>query len=83
MYMIPICFASVVRRIRARAEPLTWRRTGPGRVTTGLGTTVVMTSSTELMNHCRTRTDATPLRASAQHPGGTDAIETTLDLAEV
>jgi hypothetical protein len=23
MYMIPICFASVVRRIRARAEPLT------------------------------------------------------------
>ena len=28
MYMIPICFASVVRRIRAIAEPLTCRRTG-------------------------------------------------------
>jgi hypothetical protein len=25
------------------------------------------------MNHCETMTDATPLRASAQHPGGTDA----------
>ncbi|GAB3072596.1 hypothetical protein GCM10027186_29480 [Micromonospora schwarzwaldensis] len=41
MYMIPICFASVVRSSRARADPLTGSRTGQGRVTTGLGATVV------------------------------------------
>ena len=41
MYMIPICFASVVRSIRANAEPLTCSRTGQGRVTIGLGATVV------------------------------------------
>ncbi|GLY21767.1 hypothetical protein Misp04_14990 [Micromonospora sp. NBRC 101691] len=41
MYMIPICFASVVRSIRAMAEPFTGSRTGQGRVTTGLGATVV------------------------------------------
>jgi hypothetical protein len=69
MYMIPICFASVVRRMRARAEPLTCGRTGHGRLTTGLGTTVVMTSSAELGNHCGTMTDATPLDAFTQHPG--------------
>ncbi|GAA0403086.1 hypothetical protein GCM10009541_52760 [Micromonospora gifhornensis] len=39
--MIPICFASVVRSIRAMADPLTGSRTGQGRVTTGLGATVV------------------------------------------
>ncbi len=41
MYMIPICFASVVRSSRAMADPLTGSRTGQGRVTTGLGATVV------------------------------------------
>ena len=45
MYMIPICFASVVRSIRAIAEPLTWRRTGQGRVTIGFGATVVTMAS--------------------------------------
>jgi hypothetical protein len=28
IYMIPICFASVVRSVRVMAEPRTWRRTG-------------------------------------------------------
>ena len=41
MYMIPICFASVVRSSRAMAEPLTGWRTGHGRVTIGFGATVV------------------------------------------
>ncbi|GAA4682299.1 hypothetical protein GCM10023263_17350 [Phytohabitans rumicis] len=41
IYMIPICFASVVRRMRAIAEPLTGSRTGHGRVTIGFGATVV------------------------------------------
>ena len=45
MYMIPICFASVVRRSRANAEPLTGGRTGHGRVTIGLGATVVTEAS--------------------------------------
>ena len=40
-YMIPICFASVVRSSRAIAEPLTGWRTGQGRVTIGFGATVV------------------------------------------
>ena len=44
MYMIPICFASVVRSSRASAEPRTWRRTGHGRVTIGRGVTAVMPS---------------------------------------
>jgi len=41
MYMIPICFASVVRSSRENAEPLTCWRTGQGRVTIGFGSTVV------------------------------------------
>jgi hypothetical protein len=45
MYMIPICFASVVRRIRAKADPLTVGRTGHGRVTIGFGATVVTRAS--------------------------------------
>jgi hypothetical protein len=40
MYMIPICFASVVRMMRPRADPLIGRRTGQGRVTIGSGTTL-------------------------------------------
>ena len=40
-YMMPICFASVVRSSRAKAEPLTGWRTGQGRVTIGFGATVV------------------------------------------
>ncbi|GAA1893040.1 hypothetical protein GCM10009687_72960 [Asanoa iriomotensis] len=43
MYMIPICFASVVRSMRANAEPFTGCRTGQGRVTIGFGATVVTT----------------------------------------
>ena len=45
MYMMPICFASVVRSIRAKADPLTGRRTGHGRVTIGFGATVVTRAS--------------------------------------
>jgi len=41
MYMIPICFASVVRSNRAKADPLVCWRTGHGRVTIGFGATVV------------------------------------------
>jgi hypothetical protein len=41
IYMIPICFASVVRRRRASAEPLVGCRTGHGRVTIGFGATVL------------------------------------------
>src|SRR5258705_13822764 len=39
-YMSPICFASVVRRMRANAEPRGAWRTGQGRVTIGVGATV-------------------------------------------
>src|SRR4051812_18292340 len=45
MYMIPICFASVVRRTCASADPRTCRRTGHGRACTGRGVTVVMATS--------------------------------------
>jgi hypothetical protein len=45
MYMIPICFASVVRMMRANAEPRVASRTGHGRVTIGFGATVVTQAS--------------------------------------
>jgi hypothetical protein len=41
MYMIPICFASVVRSRRASAEPLVGCLTGHGRVTIGFGVAVL------------------------------------------
>ena len=44
-YMMPMSLASVVRSTRPIAEPLTARRTGHGRVTIGLGATVVTTAS--------------------------------------
>ncbi|BCJ36880.1 hypothetical protein Athai_43830 [Actinocatenispora thailandica] len=37
MYMIPICFASVVRIVRASHEPRGVSCTGHGRVTIGFG----------------------------------------------
>src|SRR2546430_12995023 len=40
-YIRPICLASVVRSSRASAEPLVGLCTGQGRVTIGLGATVV------------------------------------------
>src|SRR4051812_21124047 len=51
-YMIPICFASVVRRTQAIAQPLTCRRTGYGRAATGRGASVVM--RTPRMSHTET-----------------------------
>jgi hypothetical protein len=39
--MSPICLASVVRSVRANAEPRVVWRTGQGRVTIGFGATVV------------------------------------------
>jgi hypothetical protein len=44
-YIRPISFASVVRSNRPTAEPLTARLTGHGRVTIGLGATVVTSAS--------------------------------------
>src|SRR5258705_5623335 len=41
-YMIPICFASVVRSRRAEAEPFVVCRTGYGRVTIGVGVPVAV-----------------------------------------
>jgi hypothetical protein len=41
--MIPICFASVVRNSRPKAEPLVACRTGQGRVTIGFGVPVMVT----------------------------------------
>ena len=46
-YRIPICFASVVRSNRARAEPRVTGRTGQGRVTMGLGLVNVMVAIPE------------------------------------
>jgi len=37
MYMMPICFASVVRSSRTSREPLTGDRIGDGRLTVGSG----------------------------------------------
>ena len=42
-YIRPICFASVVRRMRANAEPLSSLRTGHGRVTMGCGSIATRT----------------------------------------
>jgi hypothetical protein len=66
MYMIPICFASVVRSTRASAEPLTWRLTGQGRAIIGFGTTVVIASSGGLLKALRRRSNATPIEWDAQ-----------------
>ena len=66
MYMIPICFASVVRSTRASAEPLIGCRTGQGRVTIGFGTTVVMASSGGLRQPTRPTFDATPIKLDPQ-----------------
>src|SRR5882757_9137333 len=41
-YMIPICFASVVRSRRPKADPLVDCRTGHGRVTIGFGVPVAV-----------------------------------------
>jgi hypothetical protein len=65
MYMIPICFASVVRSTRARAEPLTGCLTGQGRVTIGFGTTEVMASS-GAVDSSGAEIDATPIGPDAQ-----------------
>ncbi|GAB3998279.1 hypothetical protein GCM10029992_23660 [Glycomyces albus] len=39
-YSRPICLASVVRRVRASQEPFGSRRTGQGRATIGVGSTL-------------------------------------------